>query len=77
MEPYFSVVVALLVGIVAYIFMRKRPPPREVDPIAEADVYVAYGRTRQAIETLEVALKTNPQQPNVVAKLAEIKASKQ
>ena len=63
---------AALTGVVAYIFLRKRAVPPEVDAVAEADVYMAYGRTAQAISVLEAALKANPNQPKVAAKLAEI-----
>ncbi len=33
----------------------------DVDPVAEADVYLAYGRDLQAEEILREALRTNPQ----------------
>ena len=41
----------------------------DVDPIAEADVYLAYDRKEQAIEVLEQALSSNPNQSTVVIKL--------
>lgn len=41
----------------------------DVDPIAEADVYLAYDRKEQAIDVLEQALSKNPNQSAVVIKL--------
>ena len=35
--------------------------PTEVDPIAEAEVYIAYGRETQAEEILREALKRQPE----------------
>ncbi len=47
----------------------------EVDPVAEAEVYIAYGREAQAEEILREALQRDPQRPDVATKLAEISAS--
>jgi pilus assembly protein FimV len=44
----------------------------EVDPIAEADVYMAYGRDAQAEEILKEALQKDPNRVAVHAKLLEI-----
>ncbi len=41
----------------------------DVDPIAEADVYLAYDRKEQAVEVLEQALSNSPNQSAVVVKL--------
>ena len=46
----------------------------EVDPIAEADVYMAYGRDAQAEEILREALQKDSNRPAVHAKLLEIYA---
>ena len=43
------------------------------DPIAEADVYLAYGRKQQALELLEKALQENPSRVDVETKLRELK----
>jgi pilus assembly protein FimV len=43
-----------------------------VDPVAEADVYMAYGRDAQAEEILVDALKTDPSRLAIYAKLLEI-----
>ena len=48
----------------------------EVDPVAEADVYIAYGRDAQAEEILKEALKTQPERLAVRTKLLEIYATR-
>ncbi len=47
-----------------------------VDPVAEADVYMAYGRDAQAEEILLDALKTDPNRSGVHLKLLEIYAQR-
>ena len=46
----------------------------EVDPIAEAEVYLAYGRDAQAEEILKHALRKDPRRQEVYLKLLEIHA---
>jgi len=48
----------------------------EVDPVAEADVYLAYGRDLQAEEILKDALRNNPQRLAIHHKLLEIYAKR-
>jgi pilus assembly protein FimV len=48
----------------------------EVDPIAEADVYMAYGRDAQAEEILKEALAKDASRVTVLAKLLEIYANR-
>ena len=48
----------------------------DVDPVAEADVYLAYGRDMQAEEILKEALLTHPTRVSVHRKLAEIYAKR-
>ncbi len=48
----------------------------DVDPVAEADVYLAYGRDLQAEEILKEALRTTPTRVAIHAKLAEIYAKR-
>jgi pilus assembly protein FimV len=48
----------------------------EVDPVAEADVYIAYGRDAQAEEILKEALRTQAERPAVRGKLLEIYANR-
>jgi pilus assembly protein FimV len=52
------------------------PAGEEVDPIAEADVYMAYGRDAQAEEILKEALQKDPNRVAVQAKLLEIYAKR-
>ena len=47
----------------------------EVDPVAEAEVYIAYGREAQAEEILREALLRDPHRLDVATKLAEINAT--
>jgi pilus assembly protein FimV len=48
----------------------------EVDPVAEADVYIAYGRDAQAEEILKEALRVHPERHPVRLKLLEIYAGR-
>ena len=48
----------------------------DVDPVAEADVYLAYGRDVQAEEILREALKFNPGRVAIHQKLLEIYAKR-
>jgi len=48
----------------------------DVDPVAEADVYLAYGRDLQAEEILKEALRINPNRVAIHAKLLEIYAKR-
>jgi pilus assembly protein FimV len=47
-----------------------------VDPVAEADVYMAYGRDVQAEEILQDALKADPARAAIYVKLLEIYAQR-
>ena len=47
-----------------------------VDPVAEADVYMAYGRDVQAEEILQDALKADPGRTGIYVKLLEIYAQR-
>ena len=48
----------------------------DVDPVAEADVYLAYGRDLQAEEILKEAMRTTPTRVAIHAKLLEIYAKR-
>jgi pilus assembly protein FimV len=52
------------------------PPADEVDPLAEAEVYIAYGRDAQAEEILKEALAKNPGRQDAQVKLLEIYAAR-
>lgn len=44
----------------------------ETDPLAEADIYIAYGRYQQAEELISRALEKDPQRVDLIAKLLEV-----
>ena len=48
----------------------------DVDPVAEADVYLAYGRDLQAEEILKEALRTHPSRIAIHQKLLDIYAKR-
>jgi pilus assembly protein FimV len=48
----------------------------DVDPVAEADVYLAYGRDLQAEEILKEALRTTPTRVAIHSKMLEIYAKR-
>jgi pilus assembly protein FimV len=48
----------------------------DVDPIAEAEVYMAYGRDAQAEEILKEAILKNPDRHEIRVKLLEIYAAR-
>lgn len=48
----------------------------DVDPVAEADVYLAYGRDLQAEEILKEAMRAHPERLTVKTKLAEVYAKR-
>ncbi|MDN3921757.1 FimV/HubP family polar landmark protein [Roseateles violae] len=48
----------------------------DVDPVAEADVYLAYGRDLQAEEILKEALRGNPERLAIRLKLLEVYAKR-
>ena len=48
----------------------------DVDPVAEADVYMAYGRDMQAEEILKEAMRTSPERLPIRTKLLEVYAKR-
>ncbi|HSI50460.1 MAG TPA: FimV/HubP family polar landmark protein [Ideonella sp.] len=48
----------------------------DVDPVAEADVYLAYGRDLQAEEILKEALRTDPGRVAIRSKMLEVYAKR-
>jgi Tfp pilus assembly protein FimV len=90
---WFVAMVAVTIGIVAAIAMRKRMPKKpapdtfqdmsifddevasgnyEIDPVAEAEVYLAYGNKQQAIILLNKAALDNPGRQDILDKIREI-----
>lgn len=52
------------------------PMSEDVDPLAEAEIYMAYGRDGQAEEILKEALQSNPRRHEIHLKLLEIYAKR-
>lgn len=52
------------------------PSEEPVDPVAEADVFLSYGRDRQAEEILLEALRTEPDRLEIYHKLLDIQAQR-
>ena len=52
------------------------PATDDVDPIAEAEVYIAYGRDGQAEDILKEAMGRDPSREDVQVKLAEVYAAR-
>ena len=52
------------------------PSVDDVDPVAEAEVYIAYGRDEQAEEILKEAMGQDPAREDVQVKLAEVYAAR-
>lgn len=52
------------------------PATDDVDPVAEAEVYIAYGRDGQAEEILKEAMSRDPAREDVQVKLAEVYATR-
>jgi pilus assembly protein FimV len=52
------------------------PAADDVDPVAEAEVYIAYGRDGQAEEILKEAMSRDPSREDVQVKLAEVYAAR-
>jgi pilus assembly protein FimV len=48
----------------------------DVDPVAEADVYLAYGRDLQAEEILKEAMRSTPERMAIRSKLLEVYAKR-
>lgn len=59
-----------------FVPMPNQTDPNEVDPVAEAEVYIAYGRDAQAEEILKEALRSQPTRHAVRVKLLEIYAQR-
>ncbi|WP_236687575.1 FimV family protein [Chromobacterium subtsugae] len=49
-----------------------KPVHRGIDPVGEAEVYLAYGRTKEAVRVLKDSLKDDPD--NLHAKVALLRA---
>ena len=67
----------LLIGlalVMLFVFLKSKiQGSSSADPLAEAEVYLAYGRKKQAIETLEKAKLEHPNRTDIQAKLDELR----
>ena len=54
-----------------------QPSARPADPLAEAEVYLAYGRVDEAVALLRAAVDAEPRRSDIVFKLLELHASRQ
>ena len=63
-------------GSMSSTFSSSQLDTNDVDPVAEADVYLAYGRDLQAEEILKEAVKANPDRLAARLKLLEIYAKR-
>lgn len=63
-------------GAMSSTFSSSQLDTNDVDPVAEADVYLAYGRDLQAEEILKEAVKANPDRLAARLKLLEIYAKR-
>jgi Tfp pilus assembly protein FimV len=77
MNAEFILIVGIVVVLGFVIFKlstTQKGNDEALDPLAEAQVYVAYGRKNQAIELLEKALQQNPARADIATKLRELKS---
>lgn len=74
----FWLLLAGAIIVIGYGLLRSRSTTNvgqkaPADPLAEAEVYLAYGRKEQALELLEKALRENPSRADIEAKLRDLK----
>jgi hypothetical protein len=87
-EPAIGMAAVCAIGAALCLRALMRPPidpPRRtattsadlasipVDPLAEAEVYLAYGRREQAVEVLKQGLAREPQRKDLAEKLAQLR----
>jgi predicted Zn-dependent protease len=70
-------VLVALACLVALLLIRRRiskpnSKNRNVDPLAEAEVYLAYGRKKEAIQLLRAGLANHPNRTDIAAKLSKL-----
>jgi Tfp pilus assembly protein FimV len=72
------ILIAVGISIAGYLLFRRSADNTDslespVDPVAEAEVYLAYGRKKQAQMLLENALRSDPSRTDIEAKLRDLK----
>lgn len=75
MQVWLIVGGVLVIGIfmAASRLTRNRDSNPPHDPLTEAEVFLAYGRKKQAIELLEKALQKHPSRADIAARLRDLK----
>jgi len=75
-DAWFSAILILMIVFAALASTRyfKRRPPRPVDPVAEAQLYLAYGRSEQAKVLLRKALAQDPASSRLASELRRVEA---
>jgi hypothetical protein len=82
MEWLIALSLALGVAVLVIGPLRpSRPSPGGVkrglaDPLAEAEVYLAYGQRQKAIDVLEAASRSHPERTDFTKKLNELRTGK-
>ena len=74
-----NIVVVVVIGaifLLAFFVLRGRSAGQErvVDPVEEAQVYIAYGRYREAVRSLEAHLQRKPDDDRARQLLASIRS---
>lgn len=67
-----AAIVLFVIGLIFFAVRGRKGISGPVDPLAEADVYLAYGRSAQAKELLQEALRADPRREDIAAKLREL-----
>jgi hypothetical protein len=77
LPPAIGLTVALIC-LLALVLLRRRwfsakSPRQAPDPLAEAEVYLAYGKKQQALEILQRAAIADPSRQDIAAKLSSLR----
>ncbi|WP_444764466.1 type IV pilus assembly protein FimV [Roseateles sp.] len=69
--------VALAIGLVLWLALAasKSGGGRTADALRQAEVYLAYGRKRQALEVLEEGLRNDPGRADIAERIRALKNS--
>ncbi len=74
MTTIYLLLIIVIAVVILFVYLKsKNQDASPVDPIAEAEVYLAYGRKSQAIDILEKAKLAYPDRADIQAKLNEIR----
>jgi Tfp pilus assembly protein FimV len=70
---YLFLFIGLAAAILFVLLKTENKSGIDADPIDEAEVYLAYGRKKQAIEILEKAKLAYPNRTDIRTKLDELR----